>query len=228
MEEKPTLKSCSHFFTFAKVIVSLVCTIIFVLLMTDVWEKFNSRMTNTATQFIENKKDVEKFLPSVSVCPLPAFKKPGLFYSYKLFQENAFDLVFTLDLRLVLVRLVIIVFNDLSIFSLNRIKFEIFKVFVQTFWMLITSKKCFTILSWRFKWPINNKRQKLGDHPMSIETFRKIFSKMKHLKIWKTFRFFLSNKFEVWFWVAATQSRSWVKFQHFIWISTLDSGWSLI
>jgi len=34
-------------------------------------------MTNTATQFIENKDDVEKFLPSVSVCPLPAFKKPG-------------------------------------------------------------------------------------------------------------------------------------------------------
>jgi len=61
--------------------------------MNDVWEKYNSQMTNTATQFIENKKDFEKFLPAITVCPLPAFKRPGLFYNKKLLEENSFNLV---------------------------------------------------------------------------------------------------------------------------------------
>ena len=46
-------------------------------------------MTNTATQFIENKDDVEKFLPSVSVCPLPAFKKPGSKISTTICYDNS-------------------------------------------------------------------------------------------------------------------------------------------
>ena len=67
--------------------------IVFVILMNDVWEKYNSQMTNTAIQFIENKREVEKFLPALTVCPLLAFKHPGLFYNQKLFDENSYVLV---------------------------------------------------------------------------------------------------------------------------------------
>ena len=82
-----------NLFKIFKIICFVSCAVIFVFLMNDVWEKYNSQMTNTATQFIENKRDLDKLLPALSVCPLPAFKKPGLFYNWKLFDDNSFGLV---------------------------------------------------------------------------------------------------------------------------------------
>ena len=82
-----------NLFKILKIFCFVLCAVIFVILMNDVWEKYNSQMTNTATQFIENKKDLDKLMPAMSVCPLPAFKKPGLFFNRKMFDDNSFGLV---------------------------------------------------------------------------------------------------------------------------------------
>jgi len=93
MESFATAAWFKNLFKVLKIFCFVLCAAIFVVLMNDVWEKYNSQMTNTATQFIENKKDLDKLLPAMSVCPLPAFKKSGLFYSRNLFDENSFGLV---------------------------------------------------------------------------------------------------------------------------------------
>ncbi len=49
------------------------------------------RLTSTAIQFY-NTGEKGKLLPSITICPLPAYKNPGTFYNNKIYLNNTFSL----------------------------------------------------------------------------------------------------------------------------------------
>ncbi len=77
------LKISADLFTIFKVITSLVCIILFAMLMKDAWDKYERKITNTGNR-IRFWKEENKTLPCMTLCPMPAFKKKGFFYSEKL------------------------------------------------------------------------------------------------------------------------------------------------
>ena len=60
-----------------KFTVVIVCSSLFLALMRDVWNKFESKITITGVQF-RSEEITEKKLPHMTICPWPKFKKPGM------------------------------------------------------------------------------------------------------------------------------------------------------
>jgi len=48
-------------------------------------------MTSTSIQ-LYNKNKTDKLMPSLTLCPLPAYKKKGIFYDNSTFMENTFSM----------------------------------------------------------------------------------------------------------------------------------------
>ncbi len=56
------------FFTSLRVSVVIMCLMLFLLLMTEVWNKFTSKLTSTGIQFRIEKSEKRK-LPNLTICP---------------------------------------------------------------------------------------------------------------------------------------------------------------
>ena len=68
----------------------LVCFVLFIVLMLDVWDKFSKKMTNMGVVFQE--KDVElKELPCLTICPWPAFRERNFSFSTETFKDRTFN-----------------------------------------------------------------------------------------------------------------------------------------
>ena len=75
-----------------KIIFTILCVILFLLLMKDVWNKYSSEITRTGTRVRYSSKAEEKKLPCLTVCPAPGFKVKGFFYQQNLVDQNSFSL----------------------------------------------------------------------------------------------------------------------------------------
>jgi hypothetical protein len=64
---------------FMKTIVVVVCLFLFLILMKDVWNKFESKMTTVGVQS-RTEKAMKKKLPLLTICSWPRFKKQGLLF----------------------------------------------------------------------------------------------------------------------------------------------------
>jgi hypothetical protein len=81
--------------------------------MKDAWDKYERKITNTGNR-IRFWKEENKTLPCMTLCPMPAFKKKGFFYSEKLMRENSYTLedVFSKE--------TVTAFNDISKFTIKN------------------------------------------------------------------------------------------------------------
>jgi hypothetical protein len=73
-------KEKMRFFILVKSVVVVVCLIMFLILMKDVWNKFESKLTSTGVQF-RTEKMTKRKLPHLTICPWPSFKKQGILYA---------------------------------------------------------------------------------------------------------------------------------------------------
>jgi hypothetical protein len=62
-----------------KTIVVVVCLFLFLILMKDVWNKFESKMTAVGVQS-RTEKTMKKKLPLLTICSWPRFKQQGLLF----------------------------------------------------------------------------------------------------------------------------------------------------
>jgi len=69
-----------------KSVVILVCIVLFLFLMKDVWNKFKTKLTSTGVQF-RTENIVKKRLPLLTICPWPRFKKQGFFLIYEILAD---------------------------------------------------------------------------------------------------------------------------------------------
>ena len=77
-------------FVSLKVVVSATCTIIFMLLMKDVWSKYQKNITSIGTRF--TIEDPQHSLPYLTICPMPGFRQKGFYYTRESFKNNTFNL----------------------------------------------------------------------------------------------------------------------------------------
>jgi hypothetical protein len=64
------------FLIFVKFLVVILCLAMFLLLMQDVWSKFQSKLINTGVQF-RTEMIEQKQLPDMTICPWPKFRSKG-------------------------------------------------------------------------------------------------------------------------------------------------------
>ena len=67
----------------------IFCTVLFLLLMADVWSKYTSRFTSIGVRF-EPQNRLKKALPCATACPSVGFRQRGFFYTDKDFLRNTF------------------------------------------------------------------------------------------------------------------------------------------
>ena len=68
----------------------LICSVFFIILILDVWEKFTKKMTNMGVRFNDDKL-VEKNFPCITVCPWNSFKTHGFHYGNDSFYKQTYD-----------------------------------------------------------------------------------------------------------------------------------------
>ena len=67
----------NKFLFVVKSFVVIICMAMFLVLMEDVWNKFQSKLINTGVQF-RSEMMTKKQLPHLTICPWPHFKSKGL------------------------------------------------------------------------------------------------------------------------------------------------------
>jgi len=60
--------------------------------MKDVWDKFRNKITTTGLSVKSPTKNTKLF-PCVTICTIDGFKRGGVFYSSKEYEEKTYDLV---------------------------------------------------------------------------------------------------------------------------------------
>ena len=68
----------------------IICTVLFFLLMADVWAKYTSRFTSIGVRF-EPQNKLKKTLPCATACPSKGFRTRGFFYKEEDFLRNTFN-----------------------------------------------------------------------------------------------------------------------------------------
>ena len=81
-------KNFCHCQFILKLLIAAICVGLFIALMGDVWNKFNSKTTRTGSRFVYNKIGKKK-LPCLTICPMPAFKTH---FDERKYEENIFQL----------------------------------------------------------------------------------------------------------------------------------------
>lgn len=80
---------CLQFFLFIEAIIFISCGILFLLLMKDVWEKFQSKMMTTNSRW-RNDQVEEKLAPWITICPLQSYKTLGNHYTTEAYLNNVY------------------------------------------------------------------------------------------------------------------------------------------
>ncbi len=65
-----------NIFIIIKSLVVVVCIALFLVLMKDVWYKYESKLTATGVQ-LRTERLTKKRLPLLTICPWPNFRKQG-------------------------------------------------------------------------------------------------------------------------------------------------------
>ena len=73
-----------------KIIFSVLCTILFLIFMKDVWNKYSSEITRTGIR-VRNSREGKKLLPCLTICPVQGFKVKGFFHGETAMLENSFS-----------------------------------------------------------------------------------------------------------------------------------------
>jgi hypothetical protein len=60
------------------------CGFLFLILMIDVWEKFDKKITTIGSKF---RTETSELLPCMTFCPLPGFKSKGFFFTNQSYIE---------------------------------------------------------------------------------------------------------------------------------------------
>ena len=81
----------NYLFCFTKFLLVIVFFILFLLLMSDVWEKYRTKLTNTGIGY-KSSDESTKVLPCITIRPAAAYKKHGFFYTKQDYEENTFNL----------------------------------------------------------------------------------------------------------------------------------------
>ena len=81
----------NYLFWFTKFLLVIVFFILFLLLMSDVWEKYRTKLTNTGIGY-KSSDESTKVLPCITIRPAAASKKHGFFYTKQDYEENTFNL----------------------------------------------------------------------------------------------------------------------------------------
>ena len=73
------------------VLIYFTCTILFIYLMLDVWEKFQKKITSIG---VGNQEDDvhEKALPCLSICPWRVFRNRGFHYTNDTYYNQTYNL----------------------------------------------------------------------------------------------------------------------------------------
>jgi hypothetical protein len=61
------------------------CGFLFLILMIDVWEKFDKKITTIGSKF---RTETSEFLPCMTLCPMPGFKSKGFFFTNQSYIDN--------------------------------------------------------------------------------------------------------------------------------------------
>jgi hypothetical protein len=77
-------------FKIVKYFLFILFSIMFLVLMRNVWIKFSSKMTSTGITFTEPDES-GKLLPSFTFCPWPVYKKRGFYFSDSDFLNNTYE-----------------------------------------------------------------------------------------------------------------------------------------
>jgi len=77
-------------FNLIKGILFITFSLMFLLLMDDVWSKFTSKMTSTGVTF-EGESETKKQLPYFTFCPWPVYRNKGFHFSKEDFKKNTFE-----------------------------------------------------------------------------------------------------------------------------------------
>ena len=65
------------------------CAILFLILMNDVWEKFDKKITTFGSKLRTETSDL---FPCITFCPLPGFKSKGFFFTNRSYFDNTHDM----------------------------------------------------------------------------------------------------------------------------------------
>ena len=85
------MKVFQNFHNSLKITFSILCTILFLMLMEDVWNKYSSNFSRTGIR-VRYSSEESKQLPCITLCPTPGFKVKGFFYQQNLVDQNSFSL----------------------------------------------------------------------------------------------------------------------------------------
>ena len=83
-------KTSKYVMVTLKALIILICSVLFILLMQDTWDDFNKEATTMSVKLIYDPQN-GPFLPCITVCPWKGFKKAGLFFRKKDYDENTFS-----------------------------------------------------------------------------------------------------------------------------------------
>ncbi len=74
-----------------KILLFTLCFAIFILMMSDVFYKYKSKMTSSGLN-VHSNDVTEKHLPFITFCPWPVKQNPGLHFTKEDFIRNSFEL----------------------------------------------------------------------------------------------------------------------------------------
>ena len=80
----------NKYFTLLKIVITIFCTFLFLILMEDVWNKYLSKITHTGIR-VQSSREEKKYLPCLTICPAPGFKVKGFFHGETAMLENSFS-----------------------------------------------------------------------------------------------------------------------------------------
>ena len=80
----------NKYFTLLKIVITIFCTFLFLILMEDVWNKYSSKITRTGIR-VQSSREEKKYLPCLTICPAPGFKVKGFFHGETAMLENSFS-----------------------------------------------------------------------------------------------------------------------------------------
>ena len=73
-----------------KLILSILCTFLFLIFMKDVWNKYSNEITRIRIR-VRNSREGKKLLPCLTFCPVQGFKVEEYFHGETAMLENSFS-----------------------------------------------------------------------------------------------------------------------------------------